>query len=312
MGSSRSAPSTKIAPSTYYELKGRQADPTRAPPRRLPAKEEIRRVWDENFSVYGADKVWKQLKREAIPAARCTVERLMRKLGCARCGPRACVQGLRPLPMRGRRGPRIWWSASSSASRPNALWVADLSYVATWRGFGGVAFVIDVYARRIVGWRVSNSLRTDLALDALEQALHARADTDDRGMIHDSDRGIAIPVDLLHRAACRGRRTTVGGQHWRLLRQRARRVDHRAVQDRGHSPLRAVARPRGGRVRDFGMGRLVQQPTPAWADRRCTASGVRDGVHRFRHGEEGGVDGRTRIEQWYHRDTTYEAVPLWR
>ena len=179
-----------IAPSTYYEHKACQREPDRRSDRAKRdevLKPEIRRVWDENFQVYGARKVWLQLNREAIEVARCTVERLMKL---------AEIQGV-------RRGKKTFTAMTDEASvrprdavnrdftvdRPNALWVADLTYVATWRGFVYVAFVIDAYARRIVGWRVSNSLKTDIALDALEQALHDRQ-VEREELIHHSDRGV--------------------------------------------------------------------------------------------------------------------------
>ena len=177
-----------IAPSTYYEHKAREADPDRASDRSKRDQQleiEIQRVWDENKQVYGLRKVWRQLKRENIAAARCTVERLMKRLG---------IEGV-------RRGAKCWTTVSDDtldrpadrvnrqfvATRPNQLWVADITYVSTWSGFVYVAFVIDVFARRIVGWRVSRSLKTELVLDALEQALWSRTDID--GLIHHSDRG---------------------------------------------------------------------------------------------------------------------------
>jgi putative transposase len=177
-----------IAPSTYYEHEARRANPNLLPAR-AKRDAELRalvdRVWRENFRVYGVRKVWRQLHREGVEVARCTVERLMRAMG---------LQGA----MRGRKftttipddaamRPPDLVDRDFSASRPNELWVADLTYVATWRGFVYVAFVIDVFARRIVGWRVSSSLRTDLALDALEQAICSRAAT--AGLVHHSDRG---------------------------------------------------------------------------------------------------------------------------
>ena len=180
-----------IAPATYYEHRSRARDAARRPAREkrdVTLAVEIRRVWDANFQAYGPRKVWRQLKlREGIPVARCTVERIMRKEGL-----KGVVRG---------RAFRITTNGSASAdrpadlvarnftaNRPNQLWVADLTYVATWRGFVYTAFVIDVFSRRIVGWRVSNSLRSDLALDALEQAIHDRAGDLD-GLVHHSDRG---------------------------------------------------------------------------------------------------------------------------
>lgn len=179
-----------IAPSTYYEHKARLADPTRDPPRARrdgELKAHIQRVWDNNFQVYGVRKVWRQLNRETISVARCTIARLMGDLGLRgairgrRCKTTVCRDELtRPLDQVNR---------NFRVERPNALWVSDLTYVATWRGFGYVAFVIDAFSRRIVGWRVSTSLRSDLALDALEQALYDRARDNERKLVHHSDRG---------------------------------------------------------------------------------------------------------------------------
>jgi transposase InsO family protein len=177
-----------IAPSTYYEYKAREADPERLPPRCKRDQvliSEIRRVYEENFGVYGARKVWRQLRREAFEVARCTVERLMRVLGL-----QGAVRGrkwrttiaddsaVRPLDRVNRQ---------FQATRPNELWVADFTYVATWSGVVYVAFVIDVFARRIIGWRVARSMNAELVLDALEQALWARSDV--QGVVHHSDRG---------------------------------------------------------------------------------------------------------------------------
>jgi transposase InsO family protein len=177
-----------IAPSTYYEFKARQAEPSRLPARTRRDTElcgDIRRVHDANFRVYGARKVWRQLRRERIKVARCTVERLMRRLGL-----QGVVRGRRcrttvPDDRADRPSDRV--QRRFKASRPNQLWVADFTYVATWSGFVYVAFVIDVFARRIIGWRVATSMRTDLVLDALEQALWSRVDV--RGVVHHSDRG---------------------------------------------------------------------------------------------------------------------------
>jgi putative transposase len=199
-----------IAPSTYYRQKGFREDPRRLCARKRRDRElrlEIRRVWEDNFRVYGARKVWRQMKREGIEAARCTVERLMRQMG---------IKGA----VRGRKlkttvsddsapRPADLVQREFSASRPNQLWVADLTYVATWRGFAYVAFIIDVFSRLIVGWRVSGSLRTDLALDALEQALYDRGGGD--GLIHHSDRGVQyVSIRYTERLAEAGIEPSVG------------------------------------------------------------------------------------------------------
>jgi putative transposase len=177
-----------IAPSQYYEQKAREADPARLPPRlrrERALRPEIRRVHEENFGVYGARKVWRQLGREGIAVARCTIERLMHELGL-----HGVVRGRKrrttiPNDLAERPLDRV--NRQFYASRPNQLWVADFTYVTTWSGFVYVAFVIDVFARRIIGWRVARSMHTDLVLDALEQALWARSDA--TGVVHHSDKG---------------------------------------------------------------------------------------------------------------------------
>jgi putative transposase len=199
-----------IAPSTYYEHKGRANDPSRRSNRAKRDDElrgEIGRIWHHNFCVYGAEKVWRQLKREQIASARCTVERLMRAMGL-----RGAVRGRKfktTIAEDSAARPLDLVKREFTADRPNRLWVADLTYVATWRGFVYVAFVIDVYSRSIVGWRVSNSLRTDLALDALEQALHARPRGE--GQIHHSDRGVQyLSIHYTERLAEAGIESSVG------------------------------------------------------------------------------------------------------
>jgi putative transposase len=175
-----------IAPSTYYAAKSSPPSPRRLRDRELTV--EIRRVFDDNFAVYGHRKVWAQLNREGISVARCTVQRLMRQMGlhgavrgrAFKTTTRADESARRPADLVERQ---------FTVEAPNRLWVSDLTYVATWRGFVYVAFVIDAYARRIVGWRVSTTLRTDLALDALEQAIHDRQPAGTGGLIHHSDRG---------------------------------------------------------------------------------------------------------------------------
>lgn len=179
----------QIAPSTYYEHRSRAADPDRRPAR-VKRDEKLRsqiwRVWNENHAVYGADKVWEQLGREKVDIARCTVERLMREMGLHGATRGRAFKVTTVADANAARPPDLV-HRQFSATRPNQLWVADITYVATWAGFAYVAFVVDVFSRRIVGWRVSNSLKSDLALDALEQALHARPDAN--GVVHHSDRG---------------------------------------------------------------------------------------------------------------------------
>ena len=199
-----------IAPSTYFEQKVRQVDPSRRPARArrdAELQQTIPRVWKENFSVYGPRKVWKQLKREGIEVARCTVERLMRDLGL-----RGAIRGRKfktTIPDEAAARPADLVQRDFTATRPNQLWVADLTFVATWRGFVYVAFVIDVFARRVVGWRASSSLRTDLALDALDQALYDRGEVED--LVHHSDRGTQyLSIRYTERLAEAGIEPSVG------------------------------------------------------------------------------------------------------
>jgi len=180
-----------IAPSTYFRHKAQHADPTQRSARAQRDDElrvEIQRVWDEHCQVYGPRKVWKQLAREQIRVARCRVKRLMRAMGLAGVvRGRAWVTTTQSQPALDR--PTDLVARDFTATRPNQLWVSDFTYVATWTGFVYVAFVIDVFARRIVGWRVSTSMRTDFVLDALEQAIYARGGAAPTGLVHHSDRG---------------------------------------------------------------------------------------------------------------------------
>ena len=180
-----------IAPSTYFRHKAEQRDPTR---RSARAQQDavlraiILRIWTEHHQVYGPRKVWKQMGREGLRAARCRVRRLMRAMGLA-----GVVRGRAWITTTDSDSeasrPRDLVDRQFTATRPNQLWVSDFTYVATWRGFVYVAFVIDVFARRIVGWRVASSLHTDFVLDALEQAIYDRCGDAADGLVHHSDRG---------------------------------------------------------------------------------------------------------------------------
>jgi transposase InsO family protein len=202
-----------IAPSVYYELRARQRDPGRCPARVRRDAElrgHIRRIWQDHREVYGVRKVWRQLRREDHVVARCTVRRLMRQLGL-----RGVVRGGKfkttTRPDTAAVRPPDLVTRDFGATRPNQLWVADLTYVATWRGFAYVAFVIDVFARRIVGWRVSSSLRSDLALDALEQALYDRPLATAERLVHHSDRGVQyLSIRYTERLAEAGLEPSVG------------------------------------------------------------------------------------------------------
>jgi putative transposase len=199
-----------IAPSTYYEHKAREIDPMRVPPRVRRDRElkvDVQRVWHENFEVYGVRKVWRQLNRENIVAARCTVERLMHDLGL-----RGAVRGRKcrtTVADDGAERPLDRVNRQFQASHPNQLWVADFTYVATWTGFVYVAFVIDVFARRIIGWRVARSMHAELVLDALEQALWSRSAI--KGVVHHSDRGSQyLSIRYSERLAEAGAQPSVG------------------------------------------------------------------------------------------------------
>jgi putative transposase len=201
-----------IAPSTYHDDVARRCDPDRLPPRaRRDAvlRAQIRRIWEENFRVYGVRKVWRQLHREGIEVARCTTARLMKQMG---------IEGvIRGKPVKTTVSnpaapcPRDKVNRQFRATRPNALWVSDFTYVATWQGFVYVAFVIDVFARRIVGWRVSRTVQTGFVLDALEQALHDRRPARHGELIHHSDRGVQyVSIRYTERLAEAGIEPSVG------------------------------------------------------------------------------------------------------
>ena len=201
-----------IAPSTYHAHAARRADPARLAPRTrrdAELKDDIRRVFAENFEVYGARKVWRQLRREGRDVARCTVERLMRALGlkgAVRGKPARTTISDKSAPC-----PLDRVNRQFQAPRPNALWVADFTYVATWIGFVYVAFVIDTYARRIVGWRVSRTAHAGFVLDALEQALCQRRPIKGGGLVHHSDRGVQyVSIKYTERLAEAGVETSVG------------------------------------------------------------------------------------------------------
>ena len=174
-----------IAPSTYYDAKSRP--PSARAVRDEELRAEIERVHAGNFGVYGARKVFRQLKREGIDVARCTVERLMRELGLE--GVRRGKKKRTTIPDSEAPQPADLVNRDFTAASPNRLWVADLTYVATWSGFVYVAFIIDVFSRFIVGWRASTSLRTDLVLDALEMAIWVRRRENITELVHHSDQG---------------------------------------------------------------------------------------------------------------------------
>jgi len=201
-----------IAPSTYHAHAAKRANPEKLSARArrdMALKPQIARVFVENFEVYGVRKVWRQLQRESFDVARCTVERLMRGMG---------LQGvIRGKPVRTTISdkaapcPLDHVNRQFHAPRPNALWVSDFTYVSTWTGFVYVAFIIDVYARRIVGWRTSRTAHASFVLDALEQALHDRRPAHRGGLVHHSDRGSQyLSIKYTERLAEAGIEPSVG------------------------------------------------------------------------------------------------------
>ena len=201
-----------IAPSTYYDHLVKRRDPAKlsARAKRDPAlKVEVRRVFEENFSVYGVRKIWRQLQREGFDVARCMVARLMKEMGLAgaiRGKPVRTTVSNAPAPC-----PLDRVNRQFQAPRPNALWVSDFTYVATWAGFVYVAFIIDAFARRIVGWRVSRTAHAGFVLDALEQALHERRPLRGGGLVHHSDRGVQyVSIKYTERLAEAGIEPSVG------------------------------------------------------------------------------------------------------
>jgi len=199
-----------IAPSTYHRCKQLEHFPEKRSDRDLRDKGllvEIQRVWEDSHCNYGARKVWKQLNRENIAVARCTVERLMTKLGLE--GVRRGKRCRTTIPDELADKPMDLVNRNFSAERPHQLWVADITYVATWSGFVYVAFVVDVFSRYIVGWRALKSLQTDIVLDALEQALWARGKP--KGVTHHSDRGSQyLSIKYTERLAEAGFKASVG------------------------------------------------------------------------------------------------------
>ena len=201
-----------IAPSTYHDHVAKRIDPERLSVRArqdMALRPEIARVFAENFEVYGVRKVWRQMQREGFAIARCTVERLMQSMGLQgviRGKPVKTTVQDKAMPC-----PLDHVNRQFKAPAPNVLWVSDFTYVATWAGFVYVAFVIDVYARRIVGWRASRTAHTAFVLDALEQALHDRRPLHRGGLVHHSDRGSQyLSIKYTERLAEAGVEPSVG------------------------------------------------------------------------------------------------------
>ena len=217
----------------------------------------IQRVWDANMQVYGADKVWLQMNREGIAVARCTVERLMNRLGLH--GVRRGKVIRTTVPDKAATCPLDRVNRQFTAARPNQLWVSDFTYVSTWQGWLYVAFVIDVFARRIVGWRVSTSMRTDFVLDALEQALYDRQSGNTGALIHHSDRGAQyVSIRYSERLAEAGIEPSVGSK--------------------GDSYDNALAET----VNGLYKAELIHRRTP-WKTREAVELATLEWVHWFNH-----------------------------
>jgi putative transposase len=199
----------QVAPSSYYGAKTRP--PSARALRDQELKAEVRRVHQDNFGVYGMEKVWRQLNREGIAVGRDQVRRLMRDLGLA-----GVVRGKKlrtTLPEDVGQRPADLVERQFVAAAPNRLWVADLTYVSTWSGFAYTALIVDAFSRYIVGWRVSTTLRADLALDALEMAIWARQPRPEDGLVHHSDRGVQyLSIRYTERLAEEGAVTSVGSR----------------------------------------------------------------------------------------------------
>ncbi|MGN5539042.1 IS3 family transposase [Alcaligenes sp. Lyrl_28] len=277
----------QVAPSAYRRHAARQRRPELRSARSQRDEglmAEIGRVWQANMQVYGVRKVWHQLQREGIAVARCTVERLMRRLG---------LQGV-------RRGKRVRTTMADSsqacpldrvnrhfhADRPNQLWVSDFTYVSTWQGWLYVAFVIDVFARRIVGWRVSNTMSTDFVLDALEQALYDRSPAE--SLIHHSDRGVQyVSIRYTERLAQAGIEPSVGS--------------------RGDSYDNALAETINGLYK----AELIHRRAP-WKTRAAVELATLEWVAWYNHQRLLGSIGYippAQAEELYHR-THSDAVPM--
>jgi putative transposase len=266
----------EIPASTYYAAKKRERGASARQVRDEQLKKEIMRVWEDKRKgrrLYGARKVWLQLRREGIEVARCTVERLMRELGIAgasarRKRPRTTI----PAPAQDR--PSDLLERDFTAQAPGRRWVADITYVATFRGFVYTAFVTDLFSRKIVGWQVSDTLRAELALDALEMAIWSSGDKVGDQLVHHSDRGVQYTsIRYGERLADIGAVRSVGSKGDSYDNAAAEAVN--SLYKRAHRPGRPVARCGGCHPRHPGMGRLVQQRAAPLHLRKYPAERVR-------------------------------------
>jgi hypothetical protein len=264
----------QIAPSSYYAARSRP--PSARSVNDTMLKDVIIRVHRANFGVYGARKVWKALYRLGLDAGRDQVSRLMKAVALQGVTREKTIRTTRPDDQAARPADLV--ERSFTASAPNRLWLADLAYVWTEAGFAYTAFITDAFSRRIVGWRTSASLRTDLALDVLEMALAFRG-KELPGLVHHSDRGVqylAIRCSL-HRAPRRGKGRQQRREQGRQLR-RSRRVGQRPLQGRTDPPAETLANARRARTRNRGVGPLVQHRADPRHLRRHPSGRVRGGL----------------------------------
>ena len=280
-----------IAPSSYYAAKAR-------PPSKRSLEDEqlnvrIRDVHEGNFGVYGVRKVWHQLRREDVEVGRDHVGRLMAELGLCGVTRTKKVRTTNPAPESERPADLV--DRVFTASAPDQLWVADLTYVWTRGGFCYTAFIIDAFSRRIVGWRVSSSLRTDLALDALEMAIWSRRDRDLDGLIHHSDRGVQYLAirytERLDDAGAIGSVGSKGDSYDNALAETVNGLYKAELINRQGS----LAERRAGRARDRGLGPLVECTAAPRRLRRHPSRGVRG---RILGGPAGGHAGRLKPIIW--------------
>jgi len=292
----------EIAPSSYYAARSRP--PSARSLRDEELKLEISRIHHGNYAVYGARKLWRALRREGTAVGRDQVARLMRGLGLAGAIRGKVRRTTIPSDLSPRPADLV--NRSFSAPAPNRLWVADLTYVSTWAGFCYTAFVIDVFSRAIVGWRVSSSLRAELALDALEMAIWSRRTSDLAGLVHHSDRGVQyLAIRYTERLADAGAVTSVGSRG-DSYDNAPRRVGQRPLQDRAHPGPGPLADGRPGRARDRRLGGLVERAASPQCLRRRPAGRVRGGLPFPPTGDH---RGRLKPNQPSLHETQYGSGP---
>lgn len=257
-----------IASSTYYAFKKRQPSKRSVSDEKM--KKEVKRVFDENYKVYGADKIYKQLRREGFKVARCTIVRLMGQLGIR--GKTRGKKRFTTITDHQAARPADLVNRVFTAPAPNRLWLADLTHVYTREGFVYVAFIIDAYARMIVGWQASRSLKADLALEALEQAIWSRKHEGLDELIHHSDRGVQyLSVRYTERIADAGGVTSVGSKGDSYDNALAESVIG-LYKDRADLRRPDLAAPGRRHLRDLRVGGLVEQSKAVGSDRNDPAS----------------------------------------